>query len=274
MAESARFYTQNGERAPDVLNQSQTDKQGVDVFKAPDVSHARKFGYLPSVTTVLKMFDKPELSTYKLNQAIQAALDAPRIEDGQTKKEYFAMIRNASFAHAGEAADEGSAIHAAIYRFFEQGKIESKYAYIINSVNELCKSLVPENQMNDWVTEYEFACSAGYAGTVDLYHPKARIFIDWKTKADLSKPKPYEDTLYQLAAYSRGVNIDNGVASEQESAPTRCICGTISREVDEAGDYLGSMSTHEYLPDDIQNGYDSFMLMLQLWFRKNNHFPV
>lgn len=275
MSESAHFYTPEGTRVPDVLNKSQTKKQGFDVYKNPDIGDAKRAGsvWRASVTTMIKIMDKPELRTYHANQAITAALSAPK-RGSESEKDYYKKIRIEAGQHAKQARDEGSEIHAAIYNFLNDSVIDPKYVLILDAIQEKLKELVPDNQMDDWVSEHEFATEE-YGGSIDLHHRRARIFMDWKTTGEIEKGHtPYDETLWQLAAYSKAINITDGVANESDSIPNRCICGTISREKSDDGVYLGKVSFHEYKPEEIETGYTLFQHIKEIYYTRKKYRPL
>ena len=53
---------------------------------------ARKHGYLPSVTTILKIAAKPGLEAWKLNQMMMAALTLPRA-DGENEESFIKRVQ-------------------------------------------------------------------------------------------------------------------------------------------------------------------------------------
>ena len=42
---------------------------------------AKKEGYVPSVTTIIDILDKPSLNTWKINKALEASVNLERLKD-------------------------------------------------------------------------------------------------------------------------------------------------------------------------------------------------
>ena len=82
---------------------------------------AKKFGWFPSVTTVMKVLAAPELDRWKQQQVLMASLTLPRNE-GELDEQYCARIMEDAFQQVDDAADLGTRIHQALENHF-QGKI-------------------------------------------------------------------------------------------------------------------------------------------------------
>ncbi|NDG03303.1 MAG: hypothetical protein EB119_08965, partial [Synechococcaceae bacterium WBB_34_004] len=78
--DSGHWYTENGESAHVVIGKNGNERNTT-------VADARKMGLLPSVTSVLGIMDKPQLTAWKIEQAIMSSLTLPK-EDGETLEEY------------------------------------------------------------------------------------------------------------------------------------------------------------------------------------------
>ena len=113
--ESTHWYAKDGSPAYTV-----TAKNGEP--RPTTLRDAKKLGLLPSVTTIMKAAASPGLEAWKMNQMMLAALTLPRGE-GENEESFIKRIQADSREHAKMAAERGTAVHAAIERFYE-GTIE------------------------------------------------------------------------------------------------------------------------------------------------------
>ena len=77
------------------------------------LADARVHGFYPSVTGILDVFDKPGLMNWKLDQVALAAARTPR-QPEEGEKYWCGRVRDTAFEPVDQAADRGSAIHAAL----------------------------------------------------------------------------------------------------------------------------------------------------------------
>lgn len=209
---------------------------------------ARQLGLVPSVTTVLSVVAKPQLTTWQVRQGILAALTLPRRE-GETDDAYLARVLDDSRQQVVDAAAEGTRIHDAIDASFAGRWYPEKYRQHVEAARAALAEAFP--WVDDWVVEQSFACSAGYGGKVDLHSPSTGIVVDWKGKdgpLDDGKRLAY-DQHWQLAAYQRGLGLP--------SAP--CASGFVSRT------HPGAFKLHVWTPDEIEQGWQVFEAALALW---------
>ena len=78
------WYTEQGESAHVVIGKNGNERNTT-------VADARKMGLLPSVTSVLGIMDKPQLTAWKIEQAIMSSLTLPR-EEGEELEDYAKRI--------------------------------------------------------------------------------------------------------------------------------------------------------------------------------------
>ena len=96
------------------------DRTGAAVFEVPKakgggmrattIADARKLGLYPSVTTVLGVLDKPQLTDWKLSQVSNWCHGNPP-QDAEGVDAYARRATEGAFAQVTEAADLGTAIH-------------------------------------------------------------------------------------------------------------------------------------------------------------------
>lgn len=216
--------------------------------RATTLRDARKDGLLPSVTTVLSVIDKPQLTAWKVRQGILAALTLPRLPE-EPEPDYLRRIMDDSQQQAQNAADEGTRIHDAIECDFLGRAYPERYqphvAAVMAKVAELFPGVV------DWIAERSFAHPSGYGGKVDLHSPTTGIVIDYKGKdGDFTDGKRLAyDQHWQLAAYQNGLGL--------KRAP--CANLFVSRT------HPGKVASHVWPSGDIEEGLNVFLCALSLW---------
>lgn len=179
--------------------------------RATNIADARLLGLFPSVTGILDIFDKPQLVTWKINQAIFASLRLPKQE--QEADEYYAKrVRESANEQVEQAADLGTTIHRCLDMVMEDGTLERCEPEVITHVSpvlEWFKTLPFEILGRERVIVNK---QDGFAGTFDMGIKftapdggEARLVIDWKTRK--TKPgvevKAYDFQSWQIAAYSK-----------------------------------------------------------------------
>jgi hypothetical protein len=192
----------------------------------PDLRHARKHGWYPGVTTILREASAPQLERWKIKQAVLAALTLPRQPD-ETDDAFLTRVLRDGEEQADQAAEEGTRIHAALQNFYETGDIETRYAGKIEAADKALTDCCGSGL--EWIPEQIAFSPLGYATKVDLYC-KAWV-VDWKTKEfgpdDLGSIDVYDSHWKQLAAGHRALG--DRVARLEDC---RCAIGYISRTHD------------------------------------------
>lgn len=239
--ESSHWYTRAGEPFYEILN-----KNGV--LRATTLADARKIGAVPSVTTVLKIIDKPQLVKWRVKQAVMAALTMPRRE-GEPEEIYLERIVEDSEEQVVVAADEGTRVHDVLEKSFKGGDILVADMPHVHAVHARLAEMFPG--VSDWVSERSFCHPLGYGGKVDLHSPSTGIVVDFKGKdGDFSdKKKLAYDQNWQLAGYRRGLDLP--------PAPGGNIF--FSRT------HPGKAEGHVWTADEMNYGEDVFLAALALW---------
>ena len=242
---SSHWYTPNGEPAYEIK------RAKGDGTRPTTLRDARKHGLLPSVTTIFGIMAKPGLDRWKIGKAIEAALSTPR-DENEPDERYHKRILERSFEETSEAAKLGTRIHDAIDAAFD----------LIEPPEDLKPFVVPTmNYLSTLKLEYirreEVVVNAkdGYAGRVDLLarFNKSNIIIDFKTKkTDPSvKITPFEFQATQIAAY--------GMAAF--GSLEKCWGANVFISTTEPG----RIETCVYKPKKLQEEYEAFLAMSQLW---------
>src|SRR5512135_1346216 len=158
-SEAGHWYTDTGEPAYTV-----TGKNGTE--RPTTIRDARPRGLFPSVTTVLRLLDKPGLTRWLCDQHVLAALTLPRA-DGEDEATWLARVRTDAQEQARKARERGTEIHAAIEKLY-RGVFAPDYADIVNATMDC----VTENtgcRVNEWSAEKSaVSLEHGYGCKTDL----------------------------------------------------------------------------------------------------------
>jgi hypothetical protein len=174
---------------------------------------ARKLGLYPSVTNILGVLAKPGLDAWKQEQAILAALTLPR-RNNEPLDDFARRVVADMTQQVRDAADLGSAIHAAVENYAQSGELPAN--------PDVLRLFAPVRVWFDTEVEKVHAVEAavshpgwGYAGRVDmvatLRSTGRPAVIDFKTqktrtaKDGTSQPVFYETWPLQLEAYRRAL---------------------------------------------------------------------
>jgi hypothetical protein len=176
--------------------------------RATTVRDARKLGLLPSVTNILGVIAKPELTAWLQEQVVLAALTLPRIA-GESENDFAKRVVVDSQTTRDSAADFGTAFHHGAERV------------------ALTLEVDPTDPLAPWLTLYrdwfQASCARlvwtervlvnpelGYAGTGDLlieHMDHGLTLVDLKTQGIkvATGPSVYRSWGYQLAAYRKAL---------------------------------------------------------------------
>lgn len=167
------------------------------------LADARKNGWLPSVTGIIGVIDKPQLTEWKMEQVAKQCFKQ-RTSDGWDEEPYVnEMIRRVK-EDVGDSADFGTEIHKQIEAYFTEGVAAPEYDIYLDKVKEY----LAEHSHEIVFSEKTLVnLKVGYAGTCDLLFIEnkngAPVYADFKTRR--TKPgKPcerYESNILQIAAY-------------------------------------------------------------------------
>ena len=236
-SESGHFYDREGNPAYTYRN-----KKGAE--KKTTLREARKFSYVPSVTTVMNILAKPQLEKWKQNQILMAAMTLPAIK-GETLDQYAVRVMKDAQEHAREARNKGTYIHGQLERYFQFKQIDEEAKPICKAVKAEVEKIFKRLP----ISEHSFAHPLGYGGKTDLCDQDA--VVDFKTKdfgeTDLQKGWP--DHCYQLAAYRHGLGYNNA----------RCynIFVSVSNP--------GLVHIYKWKEEELQDGLKVFLAALELW---------
>lgn len=241
--ESAHWYTHTGEPKYDAT-----------------LREARKFGYLPSVSGIIRLWPKGALEAWKIEQGIIAALTLPR--------------------NSGESLD------AFAHRVAADGQSQAKTTAAWGTrFHDLCERLhreelpLPQPDMRDHYKHYATwfftvihkvlrtehcvtHLGRGYAGKLDLLAitDKGRSLGDIKSRSvKNSKPMFYDEQPMQLIAY--------GLALPREERPDAYFSVIINRDNPEPP------HVKWWTPEEISEAWERFCCLLAMWRAYNRFDP-
>lgn len=216
---------------------------------------ARKFGWYPGVTSIIKCAAAPGLERWKQDQVLMAALTLPRVE-GETSEQLCARILRDSGEQARQARERGTQIHAAIQGHFEGvPPSEEMWPYVRGVL-----AAIGENfGKREWTAEQPCYNPMGYGTKADL-HTKG-VVIDFKgSDFDAAKAptlETWDEHHMQLAA--------TRIALNQSGA--ECAIVYVSRTVP------GLCRLIRVDEKELEQGWSMFCALLEYWQAKNNYYP-
>ncbi len=151
---------------------------------------------------------------------------------------------------ASEAAEVGTAIHAAIEASFRSERVPDAYKAHVSAVHTILHDNYPE--VAAWTIEHRFAHPDGFGGCVDIHNMTEALIGDHKGAAfgpDDDKQLAY-DQFWQLGGYAEGLNMPEH---------TRGFNLFISRT------HPGHVRLHEWSPAKMRQGRAIFRDTLRLW---------
>jgi hypothetical protein len=246
--ESTHWYDRDGTPRYEVL-----DAKGK--MRAATLRDARKFGWYPGVTSIIKCAAAPGLERWKLEQTMLAALTLPRF-DGENDESFCSRVMRDSGEQARKARESGTVIHAAIQGHYEGKPPSLDMLAHVQGVAETIKQNFGEHE---WCAEAACAHPSGYGTKADL--SCRGIVLDFKgadfTASDVATLKTWDEHAMQLAATreARGMP-DATCAIVYVSRVTPGLCRAI--HVDES---------------DLRRGWAMFQALLSYWKAKTGYFP-
>ena len=221
---------------------------------------ARKLGLLPSVTNILGVIAKPELTAWLQTQAVMAALTLPRIA-GETEDAFAKRVVEDSQTTRDGAADFGTAFHHGAECVAQTLEVDAAHPAADWLKHYRCWYQGNALALR-WTEKVLIHPEGCYAGTADLLieHPVHGLtLVDLKTMKIKpgAKPSPYKSWCYQLAAYRVALG-----------EPVRCM-NLIVNSTEPA-----LPIEHLWSEDEIQLGWQAFMAAHRLWCIEKNYDPV
>lgn len=254
-SESGHWYDRDGTPRYEVVAKDGT-------MRAATLRDARKFGWYPGVTSIIKCAAAPGLERWKADQNVMAALTLPRI-DGEGSDALLARIRQDAEEQARKAREWGTQFHAAIQGHYE-GKAPSEDMW--PCVRGVVDAIDANFDKRLWVTEKPCVNPMGYGTKADLhtsgdYGAMEGCVLDFKgSEFDAEKAptlKTWDEHAMQLAATRKALDLP---AAE-------CAIIYVSRIVP------GLCRIIRVDEPELEQGWSMFCALLDYWQAKNNYFP-
>jgi hypothetical protein len=218
----------------------------------------------PSVTTVLGLLDKPQLTDWRLEQIAAAAFALPIIPklNYSTCDEWTKFIIEKAFAQVETAADLGIGIHAAIESFAQHKDYPVPMSPYVDAVAKWCQAEGVEFIENERIVVSE---THGYGGTIDavIRCPRGAGILDFKSRK--TKPglpaTPWDSQPMQVSAYH---NAHFGCFAPDHIGVNLFISTTEPGRVD------ATWYTSEYL----EREWRAFAHLLALWKHLKGYDPT
>ena len=224
------------------------------------VRDARKLGLLPSVTNIIGVIAKPELTSWLLEQAVTAALTLPR-HPGESEDAFAKRVVADSQTTRDSAAEFGTAFHAGAEQVAHALAVDAEHvaaAWLHHYFDWFRRNVVTLR----WTEEVLVNLAMGYAGTADLlieHREHGPCLVDLKTMKVKpgAKPAPYKSWCDQLAAYRKALG-----------RPVKCLNLIVnSNEPSEPVEHL-------WTDDELETGWQAFEAAHRLWVIEKGYDPV
>ena len=246
VAESTHWYDKSGLPAYEVAS-----KDGS--MRPTTLRDARKHGYVPSVTTIIRSASAPALERWKIQQGIMAALTLTR-EPDESDEAFLARVMRDSQEQGKQAAERGTEIHAAIQGYYEGLLPPDEMHPFVKGVKDQVSGVFGEQ---DWKAEASFSHPIGFGGKVDLHCPAFVIDFKGKDFGPDDKLEAYDEHAMQLAAYRHGLNLPTasaGIVYCSRNNPGLARVCPVSQEA-------------------LERGWSMFMALFAYWCAKNKYAP-
>lgn len=252
-AESGHWYDRKGGTQYRIVGTNGKER-------ATTIRDARKYGWVPSVTTVIRAAAKPGLERWKAEQLLMAALTLPRLP-AETDDQWIDRVWQDSVAQTIKAAERGTEIHAAVEAYFCGRNYPDAMQPYVTAVLEAIDQLGAQV----WNPEKSFASPLGYGGKVDI-HSDA-VVLDFKTKdGDLDGLKSYDEHFMQVAAYAHGLG--------RQSARTGIVFVGRELQLQLDGTFKARARLLMHSTEERDHGWLMFKALLAYWQEANEYAPT
>ncbi len=196
--DAAHWYHVDGKPCYEMPNKSKPGQT-----RATTLKDARALNLLPSVTTILKVLDKPGLNRWLVEQAVLAVKTSPQLP-GESLDAFIDRILNQERVQDQErdiAAKRGVAIHNAL-EMLCQGQGEFVEPDIAPWVRPAYEAIAAKGAVA--ATE-RILVGRGYAGRTDIILECADWWevLDYKSTKGLPEKGAWPEHRLQLAAYAK-----------------------------------------------------------------------
>ena len=236
----------------------QPKKDGSGMTKTT-LAHARKLNLVPSVTTILKVLDKPALTAWKIEQAVLAVMTSPR-QAGEPDDAFIKRVLAVDKEQDAErdaAVQLGTDIHAAI-ELAINGQIANVQENLLPYIEPVLAALP---QFGKPVASEICLVGNGYAGRTDLIAQNDEVMtytvVDFKTTKRIPKDA-YPEQRLQLAAYAK---------AHKMPASYRPRTANIYISTTEPGQIAVCVN------EDVDETFEAFTHLVKVWQFLNTYAP-
>lgn len=264
---NAHWYYQDGRPCHKV---AMTGKGKEGQMRDCHVGDARKLGLVPSVTNVIKILDKPQLNSWKEEQAILAALTLPAIT-GETIDERARRVAHDAKDQVEVAARKGKSIHKCVeeYLLYQRFDPHPEIASLVERF-----PVWADRNIREVFAAEKVVVGVGYAGTLDLFaniEGYGRRVVDFKSRKPYNGAvRTYPEDNIQLAAYWKAV-CDTEYGNVSPDYMETFLQGTMSCFINsvEASDPV----IHAWDIEDTKKGWEIFEHCRHIWMILKNYTP-
>ena len=221
---------------------------------------ARGLGLFPSVTTVIGILDRPQLTDWKLEQVAAAAFNTlviPKL-NYSTLEDWTKFILDKAFEQVSDAADLGTSIHAAIEAWAQGKPYDDALKPYVDAVAKWCAAEEITFLSNEEILVSE---AHGFAGTADgaIRCKRGTGILDFKSrKTKLGVPAtPYDTQPMQVAAYH--------AAKFKGFQPDHIGVNLFISTTEKTEDGLARVDATWYSCAELQAEWAAFEHVLSLW---------
>lgn len=247
-SEGQHWYTANGVPFYEV---QRSDGKGM---RPATLRDARKLALLPGVSSIIRCAAAPGLDEWKITQNLLAFATLPEIA-GESLDARIVRVRADAKAQAEKARDNGTAIHASVQGYYDNGIYDAAHSeHVLAAVRAIDDTF----GMLKWVAEMPFADPFnGFGGKIDLHTREGEgVILDVKTKEfDKVPVEGYDEQCMQLAAYRQGFLLPTA----------RCANVFVSTSKP------GLAYVHEWTDAELKRGWEMFQSLLLYWKAKNSY---
>lgn len=225
------------------------------------IRDARQNSWVPSVTTILKVLDRPALNNWKIEMACLAVLTTPR--NGQELDAFVHRVLHMDKEQDQEAkaaADRGTAIHDALEQSLSTGQCSSQILPWIQPCRDEIASRGKVLHLE------KILVGDGYAGKTDLIQLVGDgVFLwDWKSTTKLPEKGSYPENRLQLSGYAEAY-YDSQPDSRTALPRNGIRTGNVFVSTKECGKFV----IHENPP--WQADYECFQHLVKVWQHLNSY---
>jgi CRISPR/Cas system-associated exonuclease Cas4 (RecB family) len=221
---------------------------------------AKKLGLLPSVTTLLRILDKPGLNSWLREQAALAVLTSPRLADEEIDAfvKRVLQIDREQDEEAANARDLGSQIHSAIEKVLS-GEADLDF---VELAGYIAPAVAAVRDFGRVPATEKILVGEGYAGRVDaiVENDQFVTVVDFKTTKTLPK-QSYNEHKLQLAAYAMAL----GNTGDKIIQTCNIYISTTNP---------GEIAVFKHSDDWSDTYQKGFKPLMSVWSWLNNYFPA